>query len=620
MLSAPMSAISDKNAKTLTSGTADLETVAAPIIQHGDEDAYDDPRVGTVLAGRYELARVLGTGGMATVYAARHLLVDKPCAIKVISPLYARDVVVRERFRREARSAQKLAHPNVIEIFDHGEAEDGTTYIVMEQLEGCSLAELIESGSIPIPRGIGLMIQIARGIARAHDLDVLHRDLKPENIFVCRRADGGDLIKLLDFGIARSLDETPITGTGELFGTPQYMAPERISRSEVGPSADLYSLGVIFYEIATGRLPFEADEVAAFFLKHLREQPKPPSTHRADIPHPLDQLILRLLAKDPKERPVDAHRVQKDLVELAEQRAEPIPVAPAVDPSSSRRAAHARLPRPPTEWRTRTASLERLLDRVYGTDWPVDARAKLSEIRQRVERVGELSRRRIRAENQLEELLESGREGRQRFGFAVDALGVDASRARDDEREAEERFKHAEHQAEAAQALYRKSLDEISLWEGRSGMREPYEELSIAYRAAADALDTWRIARANATRAQQDLDRARKAASDLNYQISELRSALAAHEQRLFSEQDATELTITALSAEANRLEREAAVLVRALVEPITGEVEAQGILAEVGLVRAKGDSQPPRAGKADPGKDGEARSRREPADPPGSA
>src|SRR5439155_14973199 len=137
-----------------------------------------------------------------------HKLVDRPCAVKMLSPHFAADAVVRERFRSEAKSAQKLSHPNIIEIFDQGETDDHTAYMVMELLRGQSLADLIAKGPIETKRALGIMIQIGRGIARAHDFEVIHRDLKPENIFVCRREDGGDLVKLLDFGIARSRSDS----------------------------------------------------------------------------------------------------------------------------------------------------------------------------------------------------------------------------------------------------------------------------------------------------------------------------------------------------------------------------------------------------------------------------
>src|SRR3954464_14973365 len=177
-----------------------------------------DPRVGTTLAGRYVIEDVLGEGGMATVYRARHKLVERPCAIKIMNPGLSRDPVVRERFRREAKAAQKLAHPNIIEIFDQGETEDGTAYLVMELLEGESLGTTLTRGRLPQVRALPIMVQVARALARAHDFEVIHRDLKPDNIFLSARSDGSDLVKLLDFGIARSLQDARLTGQGEVFG------------------------------------------------------------------------------------------------------------------------------------------------------------------------------------------------------------------------------------------------------------------------------------------------------------------------------------------------------------------------------------------------------------------
>ncbi|MCC6646605.1 MAG: protein kinase, partial [Polyangiaceae bacterium] len=147
-----------------------------------------DPRIGTTVGGRYVIEAVLGEGGMATVYRARHKLVDRLCAVKIMNPALARDKVVRERFRREAKQAQKLAHPNIIEIFDHGDTDDGTAFLVMELLLGESLADVVARGKVPLARAVPLMIQIARALARAHDFEVVHRDLKPENMFVGRAA------------------------------------------------------------------------------------------------------------------------------------------------------------------------------------------------------------------------------------------------------------------------------------------------------------------------------------------------------------------------------------------------------------------------------------------------
>src|SRR6185369_8197522 len=208
-----------------------------------------DPRIGSIVNGRYLLEAAVGEGGMATVYAARHRLVDRPCAVKIMNAALAKNEVIRERFRREAKAAQKLAHPNIIEIFDQGELPDGSLYLVMELLEGETLADVLFRGPIPLERTLPIAIQISRALARAHDLEVIHRDLKPENVFLAQGDFTIEQVKLLDFGIARSMQDARLTGAGEVFGTPQYMAPERVTSIDAGPAADLYALGVILYEM-----------------------------------------------------------------------------------------------------------------------------------------------------------------------------------------------------------------------------------------------------------------------------------------------------------------------------------------------------------------------------------
>src|SRR5580658_6217436 len=390
-----------------------------------------DPRIGTTVAGRYVIEEVIGEGGMATVYRATQKLTERPCAMKIMTAALAREAVVRERFRREAKSAQKLSHPNIIEIFDQGETGDNTAYMVMEYLRGQSLADLVAKGPIPVSRALGLMIQIARGIARAHDFEVIHRDLKPENIFLGTREDGGDVVKLLDFGIARSRSDSRLTGAGELFGTPQYMAPERITSGEAGPSVDLYAIGVIFFEMITGQLPFDAPDIPTFFIKHIKEPPPSPRKLNPDIPPDLEALVLRLLAKDAKSRPVDAHRVENDLHAVARQTGAPIPQEPETDPESSRPKAIS-LPAVGIEaWQKRTALLEQMLARAFAGGAPAEMSRTLAEVKSHVRRIAELRSRSMTAQRSLEQIEQRGRDGRQRFGFAVEALAVDASKAKD---------------------------------------------------------------------------------------------------------------------------------------------------------------------------------------------
>ena len=541
-----------------------------------------DTRVGTSLVGRYQIEEVIGEGGMATVYRARHKLVERPCAIKIMNPLLATDEVVRERFRREAKSAQRLTHPNIIEIFDQGDTDDGTAYIAMELLRGSSLSELIAKGAIPIPRAIGLMIQIARGIARAHDFEVIHRDLKPENIFICRRDDGTDLAKLLDFGIARSRQDSRLTGAGELFGTPQYMAPERIERGEAGPSVDLYALGIIYFEMVTGKLPFDAPDVATFFVKHLHEKPNSTRKTNPRVPSTLDALILSLLAKDPKARPVDAHRVHQDLVAIANTLQVPVPPEPETDQAISLRPSQLQ-PAPRGDmWTRRTNVLEQMLTRAYGAKPPNDLSRLLVEMKNMMRRLVDLRAHSMSERRKLEQIEQRGREGRQRFGFAVDALGIDASRARDEMRVS--RAMMALFTEECAQASKRFETvhKEIITWEGRSGFREPYAELAAAYRQAASGLDTWLTSRADEKKALETCNVHQQAVNDLEFQIKELRAALAASEQSMEVEQGTAEKVIIDISREVDGLEEQLFLMTTRFTEPLRKRPELAPLFKEL--------------------------------------
>jgi serine/threonine-protein kinase len=534
-----------------------------------------DPLIGATIAGRYLIEEVIGEGGMATVYRARHKLVDRPCAIKVMNPALAADATVRERFRREAKSTQMLSHPNVIEIFDHGETGDGTPYMVMELLEGRTLAELLMDGLLPLSRSISIMIQLARGIARAHDLGVVHRDLKPENLFVCRRADGSDLVKILDFGIARSRNDPRLTSAGELFGTPQYIAPERVSAGEAGPSVDLYAIGVIFYEVATGKLPFEASDPATFLVKHLKERPPPPRLVEPRVPGKLDALVTQLLEKDPRARPVDAHRVEQDLLALAGAIDAPVPPDPEKDPASSHPvvlpplAAGSELPH---EWAARLAVFQQMLSRSLGAK-PAGSLVEMREL------VRELSQARASGEveqRRLEEVDARGREGRQQFGFAVDALGLDASRARDELRAAHIDFDRLANHAKRAAAAYAAALHEVVTWEGRSGFEEPYGQLADGYRQCAQAVEAWIAARKIASSAQATLDERGRLVTDLDYQLAELRGALASHEQAIDHERETAHQRLVERNARAERVEAQLLDRATRFCEPLRGRPELE--------------------------------------------
>jgi serine/threonine-protein kinase len=546
-----------------------------------------DPRIGTTIAGRYLIEGLLGEGGMASVYRATHKLVDRPCAIKVMNAALAKDKVVRERFRREAKSAQTLAHPNIIEIFDQGDTEDGTAYIVMELLDGESVADVLDHGAVSLARAIPVMIQLSRGIARAHDLGVIHRDLKPENIFLCKRDDGSELVKILDFGIARSRSDTRLTNAGELFGTPQYMAPERIMSGDAGPSVDLYALGVIFFELSTGKLPFDAPDVPTYLVRHMKDKPPAPRSINPSLPEELEKLILALLAKDPKARPVDAHRVELDLTVLAKKLGITLPIDVEDDPLSERLPAQT-LPNVAVDaWHRRTMVFDEMLSRAFGARPPADLKRMLGDIGQLVLKVSEARNVAVKDQRKLEEIDKRGRDGRQRFGFAVDALGIDLSKAKDEARAAQTSVAELREAALRQAAAFADAQREVVTWEGRVGMLEPNKHLAKAYRACADTVDAWVRAREEELRAQSRVEDAERNAGDLEYQIRELRTALANHEKTIEAERSAAERAIIETNGRAEQHEKQLLELATKFTDPLRAKPELGPLFQQLESERA---------------------------------
>src|SRR5215475_2281794 len=261
---------------------------------------------------RYVIKRKLGSGGMADVYLAEDQELGRRVALKLLNERHAADEQFVERFRREAQSAAGLSHPNIVSIFDRGQAE-GTYYIAMEYLDGRTLKELlVRNGPTPIPIAIDYTRQILSAIAFAHRNGIVHRDIKPHNIVV--RKDGR--LKVTDFGIARS-GASQMTEAGSIVGTAQYLSPEQARGKPVDQRSDLYSLGIVLYEMLTGRVPFTGDAAVEIAMKHLDTIPDPPSKLRPEISHDLDAVVMRALAKDPAERYASAEEMDADLARVA---------------------------------------------------------------------------------------------------------------------------------------------------------------------------------------------------------------------------------------------------------------------------------------------------------------
>ncbi|WP_425613672.1 serine/threonine protein kinase [Anatilimnocola sp. NA78] len=257
--------------------------------------------------GQYQLKQLIGSGGMGEVYLAEHQLMKRPCAIKVIRPEKAGDPKVLARFEREVQATARLSHWNTIDIFDYGRADDGTFYYVMEYLPGMNLSELVRRyGPLPAGRAIYLIRQACDALQEAHDLGLVHRDIKPANIFAASRGGVCDVVKLLDFGLAKPLTDlnaAHITADGTITGSPLFMSPEQATGdTEPDSRSDVYSLGAVLYYLLTGKPPFEDDKPLKIMFKHAHEPAPRPSLLRSDLSGDLEAIVLRCLEKKSGER------------------------------------------------------------------------------------------------------------------------------------------------------------------------------------------------------------------------------------------------------------------------------------------------------------------------------
>jgi serine/threonine-protein kinase len=265
--------------------------------------------VGQVIADRYSIIKKLGEGGMGAVYLGEHVKMGRKSAIKVMNPAMANDPDAISRFNREASNASRISHPNVCQIYDFGETPDGIIYLAMEFIQGSALTDIIErDGALPPARAGRILKQSADALAAAHELGIVHRDLKPDNIMIVQGRDGSDVVKVVDFGIAKAVagEETgqKVTKTGLVVGTPEYMSPEQLSGDKLDGRSDIYSLGLVFYRMLTGTLPFQADSAQETMIKRLTDDPLPLASARPDIAFPprLQAVLDKALARRAADR------------------------------------------------------------------------------------------------------------------------------------------------------------------------------------------------------------------------------------------------------------------------------------------------------------------------------
>ena len=300
--------------------TAESSTGSAALAAQAElEDEAEPDLSGSEVDGRYRVIELVGEGGMGKVYLAEHIEIGKRVALKVLHPSYSRMPDLVERFRREARAASKIGHPNIVDVTDSGTTADGSVYFVMEYLEGVELGSVIErEGALDVARALKITGQICRALSAAHREGIIHRDLKPENIYLITRDGTADVVKVLDFGIAKTTEaeaarERRLTSPGMAMGTPEYMSPEQAAGRPADARCDVYAVGAILYEMVTGIPPYSGDNFMEILTKKATQDPPPPHLVRPELASPVSELVMASMARNPNERPQTMEALEYEL-------------------------------------------------------------------------------------------------------------------------------------------------------------------------------------------------------------------------------------------------------------------------------------------------------------------
>jgi eukaryotic-like serine/threonine-protein kinase len=547
--------------------------------------------LGRVVAGRYRLEARAGEGGMGVVYRARHVLIDRVVALKLIRPDLRGETHLRAWMLREARAANRVDHAHIIDIHDIGETEEGELYLVMEYLVGTSLSSELAKGPTALSRAVDILEQMCAALARAHDLGVVHRDLKSDNILLSTRGGRKDFVKILDFGLAHLAMDPRLAPKGAVFGTPEYMSPEQARGEEAGPPSDLYALGVLFYEMLTGQLPFRSNDRDTLLEMQRSAPPPKPSAIKPDVLPQAELIVLKLLEKERRKRYQDAHHLHEELKAL--QRS--LPSTPWEVQADPQNAAPPPPPPPQSpgviEWASRAALFSRMVSRVYPTgNIPPEVQTGLVQSWELASRATRLEGEVASHTRKLESLERRGRALRAEIGRKVEELAHEESRAlRDAASEQHEATKLRElvQVAERAAGTARAQADQAAQQGGNpTTLRAIYERSG----AAAALLEARREALTEREQKAQVKD---QQARDLRRQIDELRAQLARYAEALEEDLAAGREKVASRTREGLSFEKAFSDVTTLLLNHLKQKPEARDLLQELMTNIHAGNSTP---------------------------
>jgi len=535
-----------------------------------------DPMLGRVIAGRYRLEVRIGEGGMGVVYRARHVLIDRIVAVKLIRPDLRGETHLRAWMLREARAANRVDHAHIIDIHDIGETEEGELYLVMEYLVGLSLSSELARGTMQLSRGVDILEQMCAALARAHDLGVVHRDLKSDNILLTTRGGRKDFVKILDFGLAHLAMDPRLAPKGAVFGTPEYMAPEQARGEEATAQSDLYALGVLFFEMLTGQLPFRSDDRETLLeMQRTAVAPRPRSI-KPDVLPSAEGIVVKLLEKDRRKRFQDAHHLHEELKTL--QRS--LPSTPWEVAATGDNVAPPPPPPPQSEgvieWASRAALFSRMVSRAYPAgNPPADVQSATSQAWDLAARATRLEGEVASHTRKLEALERRGRALRAEIGRKVEELAHEESRAlRDLSAEQAEvaRLKEAQQQAERAAAQAKQTADQAT---GGPTLRAIYERAGATVALVDAKREQLREHELKATAKDTQ-------ARDLRRQIEELRAQLARYAEALEEDLSNGREKVAARTREGVAYEKAFSDVSTLLLNHLKAKPEARDLLQEL--------------------------------------